>query len=588
MASSHKTTNILDPDFEELCNKWYNETNSDISDSEDEQDTWIASDHETASEQEIDSSEDVSDVEDMESDGSLDQANNERRYFYGKNRFKWSKIEPARNVRTPQHNIIRIPIARVQIDDIQNPLCFFNKLFSQDMYDLVITWTNNKLANMREKYKRRDKPELADIDEVELRAFLGLLLYTSIFKSNDEDLRSLFSTNGKGRDVFRAVMSLKRFLSILASLRFDNPQDRNERKAIHPGAAINEFFEIFIRNARNSYSVGVSTCVDEMLVGFRGRCGFKMYIPNKPCKYGLKILCLTDARTSYLYNAYMYVGRNSDGFGLNDDEKKLSKPSQAVIRLVKPLYVSNRNVTGDNWFSSIELVEHLLKNELTYVGTLRKNKREIPSEFLPRRQRPVNEALYGFTKNLTLVSHVPKKGKAVVLVSSMHHCTDKDINTEKPEIISWYNLTKGGVDSLDEKCAKYSCSRRTRRWPLAIFFKLVDICSVNAFIIYTSYPQNANDSRFSFIEKLADLLVKDHMIRRLNVGNLSREVKNIIHRIQGISEVEMVEERLETRKYCYNCPAKIKRKTAFLCFRCKKPICMQCSKKCCLSCCNSD
>lgn len=169
----------------------------------------------------------------------------------------------------------------------------------------------------------------------------------------------------------------------------------------------------------------------------------------------------------------------------------------------------------------------------------------------------------------------------------MHHSKGVDLDSGKPEMIAWYNLTKGGVDSMDEKCAKYSCSRRTRRWPLAIFYEVIDICSANSFIMYGSHPQN-NSSRFYFVEELADALVKPHMIRWLQTKNLSNDVRGIIHRIQNILEPVQLEDRLETRKYCYIYPPKIKRKTAFLCFQCKKPICLQCSKKCCSTCCNRD
>lgn len=109
-------------------------------------------------------------------------------------------------------------------------------------------------------------------------------------------------------------------------------------------------------------------------------------------------------------------------------------------------------------------------------------------------------------------------------------------------MIAWYNLTKGGVDSMDEKCAKYSCSRRTRRWPLAIFYKVVDICSANSFIMYGSHPQN-NSSRFCFVEELADALVKPHMVRRLQTKNLSNDVRGMIHRIQNIPEPVQIEDR---------------------------------------------
>lgn len=75
-------------------------------------------------------------------------------------------------------------------------------------------------------------------------------------------------------------------------------------------------------------------CIDEMLDSFRGKHRYKMCIPNKPCKYGIKIMCMTDARTQYFYNGYVYCGKNSDGIGLEENEKKLLKPTQAVLRLI--------------------------------------------------------------------------------------------------------------------------------------------------------------------------------------------------------------------------------------------------------------
>ena len=101
------------------------------------------------------------------------------------------------------------------------------------------------------------------------------------------------------------------------------------------------------------------------------------------------------------------------------------------------------------------------KRGLTFVGTLRKNKREIPPDFLPTKTRDVGSTLYGFTKDITLVSHVPKKNKAVLLLSSMHHNEEVNEEDNKPEIISYYNSTKGGVDEIDKKCSNYNSSRRT-------------------------------------------------------------------------------------------------------------------------------
>lgn len=51
---------------------------------------------------------------------------------------------------------------------------------------------------------------------------------------------------------------------------------------------------------------------------------------KKQCKYGLKIMCLTDAQNHYLYNAYIYIyiycGKNSDGAGIEESVKNSKNP----------------------------------------------------------------------------------------------------------------------------------------------------------------------------------------------------------------------------------------------------------------------
>lgn len=68
------------------------------------------------------------------------------------------------------------------------------------------------------------------------------------------------------------------------------------------------------------------------------------------------------------------------------------------------------------------------------------------------------------------MSYVTKPSRAVILISSMHHQNEFDEDVQKPEIISYYNRTKEGVDALNEKCSVYCTGRRTRRWPMANFF----------------------------------------------------------------------------------------------------------------------
>lgn len=72
----------------------------------------------------------------------------------------------------------------------------------------------------------------------------------------------------------------------------------------------------------------------------------------------------------------------------------------------------------------------------------------------------------------------------------MHHNKLEDEESGKHAIVAHYNITKGGVDMIDEKCSKSICRRRTQRWPMAIFFRILDISCANSYIIHQSYKNN--------------------------------------------------------------------------------------------------
>lgn len=74
-------------------------------------------------------------------------------------------------------------------------------------------------------------------------------------------------------------------------------------------------------------------------------------------------------------HTYIYTPGHCDGVSLSLDEQKPNVPTQAVLQTCKPVMSSNRNITADNWFSSIEVADKLLKRKLTFVGTVKKIKK---------------------------------------------------------------------------------------------------------------------------------------------------------------------------------------------------------------------
>ena len=170
----------------------------------------------------------------------------------------------------------------------------------------------------------------------------------------------------------------------------------------------------FSTKCRSQYKPSAYVTVDEQLVTFRGRCGFKMFIPNKPGKYGMKVWILADSTNSYCCNLQVYTGRRGNAREVNQGQR-------VVLELTQHLSGSGRHVTADNFFTSLALVRSLLSRQLTYCGTIRRNKGEIPVEMQASRNREVHSSLFGFQQDTTLVSYVPRQGKSVILLLSLIH-----------------------------------------------------------------------------------------------------------------------------------------------------------------------
>ena len=52
-----------------------------------------------------------------------------------------------------------------------------------------------------------------------------------------------------------------------------------------------------------------------------------------------------------------------------------------------------------------------------------------------------------------------------------------------PEMITFYNGTKGGVDCADQTIQTYSSKFSTRRWPVVVFCNILDFAALNAYAV---------------------------------------------------------------------------------------------------------
>lgn len=381
---------------------------------------------------------------------------------------KWVKNPLAKSSKTKAKNITRIQPGPKNNLTSESELDSFLTQFSISMIDEIVYYTNISINRKQANFTRRR--DCHETSREELMAVLGVLFLIGTKKGHHVNVRELWASDGSGMAILRAVMSYRRFLFILSTMTFDDKDTRVERRKQDKLAAIRSIFDKFVHNIKNTYSCSEDVTIDEMLLSFRGRCSWIQYIPSKPAKYGLKFFAMVDANTFFTNNLEIYVGKQPDG-----PFAKSNTPRDIVDRLTVPIEGSWRTLTTDNWYTSIPLAETLFQKKITLIGTLRKNKREIPPSFQPNKNTIVGTAQFAYRKDMTLVSYSTKKNKNVILLSTTHDDGIIDVETRKPEIIMDYNRTKGGVDTVDKLSATFSVSRITRRWSLAAIYGVLNL-----------------------------------------------------------------------------------------------------------------
>ena len=87
-------------------------------------------------------------------------------------------------------------------------------------------------------------------------------------------------------------------------------------------------------------------------------------------------------------------------------------------------------------------------------------------------------------------------------------------DARKPVVVLDYNSTKGAVDTFDRLTSYYTCSRKTLRWPMRVFYFIVDAACLNASVLlpmrnhqWQDEVTKKHDSRWLYLLKLGEQLV---------------------------------------------------------------------------------
>ena len=209
-----------------------------------------------------------------------------------------------------------------------------------------------------------------------------------------------------------------------------------------------------------------------------------------------------------------------------------------TMRMVQNIDLRNRVLCVDNWFTSLPLVIDIQAKGGHLVGTI-SEKPYLPSKAIAQQGLEDEESLavFNHNHNVNVVYKRIKSTKTVRVMTTLHH-EFTVVEDTKTEPVMFYNGAKSGVDGFDRMCAASSTSRKTKRWPLCIFYGILNIIMNNAYIIWRSRP-GKELNKHDFLMALAIDLAKPFAAHRYDtIRNLRVEIKFALFRTFKLHEYQ--------------------------------------------------
>ena len=126
---------------------------------------------------------------------------------------------------------------------------------------------------------------------------------------------------------FRSVFSRDRFLQIFWMLHVGETHSTTKCSKIQP------FLNLPIPLFQQHLNPARELSIDEAMIAFRGRVGFRQYIRGKPQPWGIKAYVLSESRSGYMYNLIIYYGKETELI----TRAGLNHTTNVVLTLMNPL-----------------------------------------------------------------------------------------------------------------------------------------------------------------------------------------------------------------------------------------------------------
>jgi hypothetical protein len=405
----------------------------------------------------------------------------------------------------------------------ETPLDAFRLFFGDFVVDRIARATNHY-----GKSKRGDV--WLDTSGFEVRKLIAVLIYMGMDSIGDTRLYWAAPFN---IPFVTKLFTRDRFTTLLSHLHLTSAEEGRGDKL----AKVRWLLDYVTGRCLSLYSPSENLAVDEAMIPFKGRIGFKQYIPSKPTKWGIKVWSLADSANGFLCNFCVYTGASAEekASGGNGIER-------LVLNLLRPFEGKYHRIWMDNYFTSFPLLEKLKEKRIYASGTVRWNRQGFPSSLKDvwnkkqiARLRPTQRGKF----------HAREKDGVVAtiwfdngIVSFLSNCIpaapfekisrrqpDGDVKEiDCPPIVSAYNKSMGAVDMHDQRREVYRIGRKSNRWWLPLFYYLLDVCVVNSFLLYKLQHPEKNDTHRDFRIQLMKQMSEERPPRASKRGRVGEGV----------------------------------------------------------------
>jgi hypothetical protein len=411
----------------------------------------------------------------------------------------------------------------------KEPVDLFIKFLGQESLHALTNGTNARAARKMTIHGpdypaiRRWHPTTVG----EMLRWLGLLLFMGLhIEKKREEYWQLSTANGHGLGQHMGEnrwSQIHRFLCINDN---DIPPEATFIMKLEP------LHSIIRKNCQDAMKPATWVAVDEGMASFQGRSFHTIKIKNKPIPQGFKFYAFASA--GYIHDWLWHSsrdgteecgrkGKNRKFTGVPEEGNVSLAPTfQVPIRLMERLRDRDSHTKYtlflDNLFLNVKVAHVLLGMQIGCTGTTRKNADGVPTEQL--RSKAINRGFkWGEStstlngKALCLLWQDNNDVLAVTTSFSIHRSWDrvkrfrrrpKPTSTNAavvlpvfgdlvrkwldiPDVIDAYNHHMNGVDRANQLRQSYTCHRPGEsKWWRPLFFWLIDVCAVNAYLIWLS------------------------------------------------------------------------------------------------------